>query len=301
MRSKHWVIVTVLLLANPAVTLAQAAPPPGTATVALGNSDVLLMVESGLKPREIIARIVTSNCVFDIFPPVLRDLRRRGVPDAVLEAMVLVPTGLPKSMTATVEPLPQTRAVKIPSGTKIDLETAYPVSSAVVKEGSQITFLVVEPVLVDGVVAIAPGAVAKARIIEAKKARSLGRAGALTWIMEYVVAIDGTRIPIQLLNRIKGGNRSGALAAGAALTTALVFPYTAPMAGVWAFKKGSDAVLPGSKRFTAKVISEAEIVGLRPETDRVFYHYAEALKKADAATATRTQFPRWSLRRGSYR
>lgn len=300
MRSKHWLIITFLLLASPALSFAQAQPSGRTAAVALRNSDILVMVRSGIKPGEIIARIVTSACVFDVFPPVLRDLRRRGVPDVVLQAMVMVPTGPPKFATTTVEPLPQTSTVKISSGTKIHLETAYPVSSAVVKEGSQITFLVVKPVLVDGVLAIAPGAVAKARVIEARKARSLGRAGALAWIMEYVVAVDGTRIPIQLLDRIKGGNRSGALAAGAALTSMLVFPYTAPVAGVWAFKKGEDAVLRGSRRFTAKVTTEAEIVGLRPEAVRIIYHYADQLKANAATTTTYTAFPRQSVRR-SYR
>lgn len=301
MKSNHWMIVTVFLLANPAVTFAQAAQPPRSVALALRNSDVLLMVESGVKPREIIARIVTSNCIFDTFPPVLKDLRRRGVPNAVLKVMVRVPSGPPESITATTEP-PKTSFVKIPIGTKIELEAAYPVSSAVVKEGSQITFLVVKPVMVDDVLAIATGAVAKASVVEVRKARSLGRSGALAWKMEYVVAIDGTRIPIQLVNRIKGGNRSGALAAGAALTTVLVFPYTAPVAGVWVFKKGDDAVLRGSKRFTANVISEAEIVGLNnPETDRVIYHYTEGLKANAATTSTHTEFPRQSVRRGSNR
>jgi hypothetical protein len=257
------------------------------------------MVRSGIKPGEIIARIVTSPCIFDIFPPVLNDLRRRGVPDTVVLAMVMVPTGPPNFATASDELPPTTAKVKIPSGTEVELETVYPVSSAVIESGSEITFVVARPVFVKGLMAIAPGAVAKARVMKVRKAQVLGRGGALAWRMEYVVAVDGTHIPIELSNRSEGANRSGAVAAGAALTTALVFPYSAPVAMVWAFKKGDDAILRGSKRFAAKVSGDTNAVGMIPEQDRVIYHYADALK-ANAATTTFTAFPRQSVRRGSY-
>src|SRR5690349_12103695 len=59
----------------------------------LSNKDVLLMVQSHLSAELIIKTIKASPCTFDTFPPVLRDMKRRGVPDAVLQAMLEAPYG----------------------------------------------------------------------------------------------------------------------------------------------------------------------------------------------------------------
>ena len=48
---------------------------------------------------------------------------------------------------------------------------------------------------VNDVLVIERGAVAMAHIVKAKPAGVWGRAGMLAWAMEYVVAVDGTRIP----------------------------------------------------------------------------------------------------------
>ena len=83
---------------------------------------------------------------------------------------------------------------------------------------------------------------------------------------------------------------------GAAATSALIFPYTAPAALVWGFKKGDDAVVRGSKQFAAVIKNDMEIAGLVPEKDRVIYHYAESLKAKQNNAATPTQFPRLPVR-----
>lgn len=59
----------------------------------LSNRDVLQMVQSHLSEEAIINTIKSSPCTFDTFPPVLRDMKRRGVPDAVLQAMIEAPYG----------------------------------------------------------------------------------------------------------------------------------------------------------------------------------------------------------------
>ena len=59
----------------------------------LSNKDVLLMVQSHLSEELIIKTIKASPCTFDTFPPVLRDMKRRGVSDAVLQAMIEAPYG----------------------------------------------------------------------------------------------------------------------------------------------------------------------------------------------------------------
>ena len=60
------------------------------------NKDVLLLMERKLiPPKDIIAIMKSSWCNFDTFPPVLQELKRRGVPLEVLQAMVEAPYGPP--------------------------------------------------------------------------------------------------------------------------------------------------------------------------------------------------------------
>jgi hypothetical protein len=77
-----------------ALTPSFAAALPGeTDFTPLSNKDVLLMVQNHLTDEAIINAIKASPCTFDTFPPVLKDMKRRGVPDAVLQAMVEAPYG----------------------------------------------------------------------------------------------------------------------------------------------------------------------------------------------------------------
>ena len=59
----------------------------------LSNKDILTMVEKHVSESEILIAINASPCVFDTFPPVLEDLKRRGVPEPVLKAMLKAPYG----------------------------------------------------------------------------------------------------------------------------------------------------------------------------------------------------------------
>jgi len=298
MRRKHWlIIVAVLLLTIPVQTFAQAPQPQPHTMRLLRNRDILLMAQNGVKSHVIIATIMTSHCAFDIFPPVLEDLKRRGVPENVLHFMSVVPNG-PPNLPETDQPSTDSllKTVTLPQGAVVTVETLYPVSSASFKLNNTIAFSVVRPVYADGVLLIPRGTIARGKIVKLKKAGTFGRGGALTIEMEQIVAIDGTRIPVQLTAEAEGGNRTGALAAGAAATSALIFPYTAPAAIVWGFKKGDDAVIRGSKEFAAVVKNETQIVGLIPDKDKIIYHYAEALRAKQNSTSTPTNFPRLEIR-----
>lgn len=296
MKWKYWLAIpALLLLTSPVETFAQPPKPQTRAIRMLRNRDVLVMVRNGMKSDLIIANILTSPCNFDVFPPVLDDLKRKGVPENVLQVMSVVPNG-PPNMPDVDRPTRESvvRSVKIPQGTVVLVETLYPVSSADFKLNNTIAFSVARAVVVDNVLLIPRGTIARARIVRVKKAGSFGRGGALTFEMEQIVAIDGTRIPVQLTAAAEGGNRTGALAVGAAATSALIFPYTAPVAIVWGFKKGDDAVVRGSKQFGAVVKSEVEVAGLVPGKDKVIYHYAESLKAKKSGVPTK--FPRMDVR-----
>ena len=302
MKWKYWLTVAALLLIPSSIeTSAQVPKAQAYTPLTLQNRDILRMVRSGMQSLLIIATIMTSSCNFDIFPPVLEDLKRRGVPENILHFMSVVPNGRPHLPEPGSEPGQPTavsfiKTVKIPRGTVVLVETLYPISSADFKLNNSVAFSVVRPVFVGGVLLIPRGTIARAKIVKIKKAKSWGRGGALTFEMERIVAIDGTRIPVQLTAAAEGNNKSGVVAVGAAATSALIFPYTAPAAIVWGFRKGDDAIVRGSKQFGAVVESETEVSGLVPDKDKVIYHFAEALKAKQTSTTTPTAFPRLEVR-----
>ena len=77
-----------------------AASPGETDITPLSNKDVLTMVQNHVPEEAIIRAIKSSPCTFDTFPPVLKDMKRRGVPDVVLQAMVEAPYGPSLAQTA---------------------------------------------------------------------------------------------------------------------------------------------------------------------------------------------------------
>jgi len=279
MKCKLSPLLAVLLLAS-ASSFAQTEATSTPSVLVLHNGDVLRMFTEGVKPGEIIARIVTSSCAFDTFPPVIKDLQMRGIPDTVLMAMKMVPygppamavAGPPKTMVA-----PARVQVHIPAGTMIDIEAAKAISSADVDKGNVITFLVSRRVFVNGVLVIDRGAVATALAIRSKRAGSWGRGGTLEFALENVVAVDGTQIPIRLSNEVKGNDHTTAVAAAAIVTGAIAFPYASPAALFWALKKGDDAILNQGTNLTAVVRNTQEIAGLLPEKKDPIYHSVESI------------------------
>lgn len=299
MRWRCWLTIAALLLPiTPVETLAQAPKTQPRAERVLRNRDILQMVRNGMKSHLIISTILTSSCNFDTFPPVLEDLKRRGVPENVLHFMSVVPNGPPNLPEAgsSAEPPLKLAKVQMPRGTPVIVETLYPVSSADIKLNNTMAFSVVRDVWIDGALAIPRGTIARAKIVRVKKAKSWGRGGALTFEMERIVAIDGSRIPVQLSAAAEGGNRTGVVAAGAAATSALIFPYTAPAAIVWGFRKGDDAVIRGNKEFAAVISADTEVMGLIPQKGKVIYHFAESLKTKQNSNTVPTNFPRMEIR-----
>ena len=288
MKCKPILLVAVFLLANCSLAFAQATPPQPPTKI-LHNGDVLRMHRAGMKPGDIITRIVTSPCNFDTFPQVLRELKMKGLPDTVVMAMVMVPYGPPSATPMTVpvaEPAPATTRVHIPAGTVLQIEAAVPVSSADASEGDKIKFLVSRRVLVNGVVVIERGAPVRAHVVKSKPAESWGRGGLLGWVVEDVVAVDGTVVPIKLSDRMQGKNRSKAVVAAAIATGAAILPYSSPVSLIWALKKGDEAVLDESRKSIAVVNGDMEVAGLLPKSKKTIYHSTEQLKAAEAAKGT---------------
>jgi hypothetical protein len=228
----------------------------------LKNNDIMTMVRAKLPTALIIEKINTSNCAFDTFPSVLAELKYKGVPDEVLMAMVEAPHGrrslaaknrTAKAAAAEVETV--LTAITIPDGTPLEVEATHTVSSAEVEEGSAVSFTVVHPVVINGATVIARGARATARVTKAKKGGSWGRAGTLAWMMQDVIAVDGSKVPLEFSKSTRGDSKGGTVATGVIVTGLLFWP-AAPF---WGFKKGKDAKVPAGRRFDVTVHGTASV------------------------------------------
>jgi hypothetical protein len=249
------------MLPAPATTSAQEAAksiqPSRKIVTPLINQDVIRMVEAEFTPETIIAQIKSASCNFVTTPAALQQLKEEGVPDAVILAMVMSPqTTLARSESpSTLEPQKKL-SVKIPNGLTIEVEAPFTVSSQDVRENDAISFRVVNPVKVDGVTVIEAGATATARVVKSSRGGHFGRAGRLSWKMENVTAVDGTRIPLQASGRIVGDSK-GAKVATQMIITAVALPLIAPVALLHGFKRGENAILPAGKRF--EVFAQGEM------------------------------------------
>jgi len=156
----------------------------------------------------------------------------------------------------------------LPAGTSLDIEATYTVSSIDFRPGDYLSFRVLVPVMIDGVTLIDKGSLVTGRVVEAKRGGHWGKAGRLSWTIQDVVAMDGTRVPLQAQkdlptgrNGIKGTSHGGEVATKTVLMGVLLAPVfpIAPLALMSGFKRGEDAVLPQGKRFVVYVQKETAL------------------------------------------
>jgi hypothetical protein len=232
---------------------AKIVQPSQSATAPLRNEDVLKMHQSGISPEVVVAKIKASAAVFDTSPAALRGLKEAGVPDAVVLAMVEAPRA--------GEP-PRATEVVLPPGTIVDVETAYEVNSQFVKSGDALSFRVVYPVRVNGVTVIEAGSTATGRVEVAKRGGHWGKAGTLVWSLQYVTAVDGTRVPLQFATMRQRGDSKGAKVATRMAVTGALLWFAPPVALLHGFKRGGNAVIPAGRRFEAFVAGESKVRAL---------------------------------------
>ncbi|HEU4767683.1 MAG TPA: hypothetical protein VFS77_09920 [Pyrinomonadaceae bacterium] len=96
---KLYLLLTAVMVAIGANATAVANP---VGVTSLSNKDVLTMVQQKIETEVIIKAIKASPCTFDTFPSVMKELKRRGVPEEVLEAMIDAPYG-PAAANPTAE------------------------------------------------------------------------------------------------------------------------------------------------------------------------------------------------------
>lgn len=86
-------LFALVMTALPSAAAGQSETPNTQNVTPLSNKDIVVMVDRKVETEAIVQTIKSSPCTFDTFPPLLREMKRRGVPDEVLQAMVEAPYG----------------------------------------------------------------------------------------------------------------------------------------------------------------------------------------------------------------
>ncbi len=193
----------------------------------------------------------------------------------------LAAESLQQSQTAAGTLASKVNQVVLRAGTSVDVEVAYTVNSKDVQVGESISFRVLIPITINGITVVQEKALVNARIVEAKRNGHWGRPGRFSWVMEDVIAADGTRIPVEaeamavrdktnilktvqkttksdVGNRVRGTGHGGEVATKAVIAGAL-FPPLAPLGLLQGFKRGENAVLPEGKRFVVFIRNDTQI------------------------------------------
>ena len=161
---------------------------------------------------------------------------------------------------STVQP----RELKIPAGTALEIECAYTVNSLDLHPEDLISFRVLVPIKVDGITVIEKNSLVTGRVVQAKRGGHWGKAGKLSWIMQDVVAIDLTRVPLKAndlpdaKNGVKGTSHGGQVAAEMIVFGSLLM-FAAPLVLMSGFRRGENAVVPEGKRFVVFVRSDTVV------------------------------------------
>ena len=270
--------------------------PSQTSVTPLSNHDLIELQQAKLTPDELIAKISSSKCEFDLSRPGLMSLQSAGIPPEVIEAMFQAMGAAAEGESAAIVQEIQKRAIVIPAGTPLEIESAHKIDSFQVQPGELLSFRVLVPLRIDGVTVIDQEALVTAKVVEAKRGGHWGRAGRLSWTLLDVLAVDGTRVPVrgddvtrskvqkladsgvpganvdrQPKNAsIKGDSHSGEIATRTAVMGALlvpavvVAPFLAPLVLMGGFKRGENAILPAHKRFVVFIGSDTSVKALPP-------------------------------------
>lgn len=133
--------------------------------------------------------------------------------------------------------------IKLFEETPLKIKIIKEISSKKSQVGDIIYFKVIENLKADSIVIIDTSAEVIGEVIEAEKARSLGRPGKLDFAINTVKAVDGQYIKLRASEKkITGKNKTGGV-----IAAAVIF---APIA---LFIKGKDVTVENDKEFIVYV------------------------------------------------
>lgn len=131
--------------------------------------------------------------------------------------MVSMLTQAPVAHAQTME-----NRVTLREGQQIQLKLADNLRSNGARVGQEVRFFVNQDVLgPNGEKLVFKGARAGGEVTEVRRARRLGRKGVLNFSVDYLIAIDGTRVPLRADKTVSSNNgrRRGAIAGAAVLVS----------------------------------------------------------------------------------
>lgn len=139
------------------------------------------------------------------------------------------------------------KKVTVKSGTIVSLESVKEIRGAKSHEGETVDFRVVRDVVVDGVVAIPAGTIAKGSVYEAKRSTAFGTRGRLGVKIKYLNTPSGDVVNFTSSDiYIKGSNRTA--------VSVVVFCFT-----LLPFPCGGKAVMPIGYETEATVATNTTI------------------------------------------
>lgn len=108
----------------------------------------------------------------------------------------------------------------IQEGTVIRVRLLETLDSRTANTGEMVALEVADPLMIDGVIVIEPGAKVTGKVIESVKNKSLGRKGKLDFSIDFVKAKDGQNIPLS--SNIKEGGKDAVV--GVVAAAAIINP-----------------------------------------------------------------------------
>jgi SH3 domain-containing protein len=171
-------------------------PAQHEAPVPLSNKNIISMHATRLSPDVIIAKIKSSPTRFDTSADGLQKLKRAGISDDVILAMVQASADASTAAPMADPPKPpEILQIRVPDGTPVEVEMIASVSSDAVREGTIIHLKVAREVVIDGVTVFPRDSEARARVYVITQPAFMGKPGQISWAMDNITAINGDHLP----------------------------------------------------------------------------------------------------------
>src|SRR5690242_2358919 len=139
--------------------------------------------------------------------------------------------------------------LSLTEGTPVNVKILKELSSKNAQVGDIVYFRLVDNLLIDSITVVDTTAEVMGEVIEAGKARSLGRPGKLDFTIDNVKAVDGQNIRLRTTpKRMTGKDKTGGVVAAAVI-----------FAPVAIFLKGKEVIIQPDKEFIVYIDEDYKV------------------------------------------
>ena len=154
--------------------------------------------------------------------------------------------------------------VVIPANTAVKLQFAKTISSATVRRGDRLDFVVKQDVTVEGFTVVQAGALGQGSVVGVKSKRLLGIGGHLVVQLDSLKLADGTSVDLVAQKRFKGASHTLRMGLAMAAASAIYLPA----APVFLLLRGRDSTVLMGTEITAFTRSDTWIEPPRSQQTR---------------------------------